>query len=155
MNKILNWVLAATLVCSASVYTSCSSNDIPVEPTISAKDTPPEINVAEKIIGKWMVAELDGEPCPTNWKTVLTFESPTQAYGSLSDYYSLSWNERVEGEVKINANKVSIVNQQGNTKNVFDCTVLSISNTEMVISSDWNVYVDGKSVQHEVYGKER
>ena len=148
MKKMI-MVLAATLICGASVFTSCTNSDNPAQPV------EPDLNVAEKITGKWMVAEIEGQPCPTNWKTVLTFVSPTQAYGSLSDYYSLSWNERVEGEVKINANKVSIVNQQGNTKNVFDCTVLSISNTEMVISSDWNVYVDGKSVQHEVYGKER
>ena len=147
MKKIFNWMLAAILICGASVFTSCTNDDNPA--------VEPDLNVAEKITGKWMVAEIEGQPCPTNWKTVLTFVSPTQAYGSLSDYYSLSWNERVECDVEINGNNVSVVNQDGNTKNVLDCTVLSISNTEMVISSDWNVYVDGKSVQHEVYGKER
>ncbi|MBR1755526.1 MAG: hypothetical protein IJ739_03285, partial [Bacteroidaceae bacterium] len=61
MQKILNWVLAATLVCGASVMTSCSSND----------DNPaPQSSIAEKIIGKWMVSELDEMPCPTNLKTV-------------------------------------------------------------------------------------
>ena len=149
MKKFFNLMLAAILICGASVFTSCTNSDNPAQPV------EPGLNVAEKITGKWMVAEIEGQPCPTNWKTVLTFVSPTQAYGSLSDYYSLSWNERVEGDVEINGNNVSIVSQDGNTKNVFDCTVLSISNTEMVISSDWNVYVDGKSVQHEVYGKER
>ena len=149
MKKIFNWMLAAIITCGASVFTSCTNSDNPVVPV------EPDLNVAEKITGKWMVAEIEGQPCPTNWKTVLTFVSPTQAYGSLSDYYSLSWNERVECDVEINGNNVSVVNQDGNTKNVLDCTVLSISNTEMVISSDWNVYVDGKSVQHEVYGKER
>jgi len=147
--KKMFMMLAAIIICGASVFTSCTVSDNPAQPA------EPDLNVAEKIIGKWMVAEIEGQPCPTNWKTVLTFVSPTQAYGSLSDYYSLSWNERVEGDVEINGNNVSIVSQDGNTKNVFDCTVLSISNTEMVISSDWNVYVDGKSVQHEVYGKER
>ena len=141
------WMLAATLVCGASVFTSCTfSDDNPVLP---------ENNVAEKIIGKWMVAELDGEPCPTDWKTVLTFVSPTQAYGSLSDFYSLSWNVRVQADVEISGNKVSVINQDGNTKNVLDCTILSISDKEMLMSSDWNVFVDGKSVQREVYGKER
>ena len=115
----------------------------------------PDLNLAETIIGKWMVAELDGELCPTNWKTVLTFESPTKAYGSLSDYYSLSWNVRVLADVEINGNRVSVINQEGNTKNVLECTILSISDTEMLMSSDWTVYVDGQSVQHEVYGKER
>ena len=27
MNKIMNWVLAATLICGASVFTSCTAND--------------------------------------------------------------------------------------------------------------------------------
>ena len=27
MRKIMNWVLAATLICGASVFTSCSAND--------------------------------------------------------------------------------------------------------------------------------
>ena len=99
--KILNWMLAATLVCGASVMTSCSSND----------DNPaPQSNIAEKIIGKWMVEELDGEPCPTNWKTVLTFVSPTQAYGSLSDFSTPMWNVKVLADVKIDGNKVNVIN---------------------------------------------
>ena len=143
----MNWVFVATLVCGASVMTSCSSND----------DNPAQsdLNLSEKIIGKWMVAELDGQACPTNLKTVLTFVSPTKAYGSLSDYYSLSWNVRVLADVAIDGNKMSVVNQDGNSKNVLDCTVLSISDTEMLMSSDWNVYVNCQSVQHEVYNKER
>ena len=27
MRKIMNWVLAATLICGASVFTSCTAND--------------------------------------------------------------------------------------------------------------------------------
>ena len=27
MRKIMNWVLAATFICGASVFTSCSAND--------------------------------------------------------------------------------------------------------------------------------
>ncbi len=147
MKKIMQWVFAATLVCGASVITSCSDDD---------KNSSKQIeNLNEKIVGKWMVAELDGQPCPTNLKTVLTFVSATKAYGSLSDFYSLSWNERVLADVKIEGNKVSVVNEAGNISNVLDCTILSITDKEMLMSSDWTVYVDGKSVQHEVYGKER
>ena len=151
MKKIMNWVLAATLICGASVFTACSddTSDNPVVPE------QPVLNLSQNIIGKWMVSEIEGQPCPTNWKTVLTFESPTKAYGSLSDYYSLSWNERVEASVIINGNRVSVSNHDGNTINVLDCVILSISDTDMLMSSDWNVFVDGKSVQHEVYGKER
>ena len=146
MKKIMNWVLAATLVCGTSVFTACSDDD---DESLNTQ------NVSEKIVGKWMVSELDGQPCPTNWKTVLTFESSTKAYGSLSDYFSLSWNERVLADVTINDNKVSVVSEDGNTKNVLDCTILSLNDKEMLMSSDWNVYVNGNSVQHEVYEKER
>ena len=147
MKKMMNWVLAATLICGASVFTACSDDDDDKDASFS--------NLGGQLIGKWMVSELDGQPCPTNLKTVLTFESPTKAYGSLSDFYSSTWNEKVQADVKIDGKKVSVINQDGNTKNVLDCTILSISDMELLMSSDWNVYVDGKSVQHEVYGKER
>ena len=117
MQKILNWVMAATLVCGASVMTSCSSND----------DNPaPQSTIAEKIIGKWMVSELDEMPCPTNLKTVLTFVSPTKAYGSLSDFSTPMWNVKVLADVKIDGDKVSVINQNGNIRQVLDCTILSI-----------------------------
>jgi len=124
MQKILNWMLAATLVCGASVMTSCSSND----------DNPaPQSNIAEKIIGKWMVKELDGEPCPTNWKTVLTFVSPTKAYGSLSDFSTPMWNVKVLADVKIDGNKVNVINTDGNIRQVLDCTILSITDKDLLM----------------------
>lgn len=151
MKKMIQWVMAATLVCGAGVFASCTSDtvDNPVTPA------EPDNSLAEKIIGKWMVAELDGQPCPTNWKTVLTFVSPTQAYGSLSDFFSLSWNVKVLSDVRIDGNNVSVVNQDGSISNVLDCTILDISDKEMQMSSDWTVYEDGKAIQHEAYGKER
>ena len=83
-------MLAAILICGASVFTSCSDND----------DNPaPQSDIAEKIIGKWMVEELDGQPCPTNLKAVITFLSPTKAYGSLSDFYSDSWNNHASAQI--------------------------------------------------------
>ena len=131
--------MAAAFVCS---FISCSSkNDA-------------NLNLSQKIIGKWMVEEIEGQPCPTNWKTVLTFVSPTEAYGSLSDFFSLSWNVRVSADVKIGGDKVSVVSEADNIKNVLDCTVLSITDKEMLMSSDWTVYEDGKEIQHEAYGKE-
>ena len=123
MKKIMNWAMAAALICGASVFTACTddTSDNPVSPE------QPDLNLTENIIGKWMVSEIEGQPCPTNWKTVLTFESSTKAYGSLSDYYSLSWNERVEASVVINGNRMSVSNHNGNTINVLDCVILSIS----------------------------
>ena len=96
-------MLAAILICGISVFMACSSNDENSSPVPQ-----PDLNLAEKIVGKWMVAELNGEACPTNLKTVVTFDSPTKAYGSLSDFYSKSWNDEVEADVKIDGNKMLI-----------------------------------------------
>ena len=149
MKKIMNWMLAAILICGASVFTACTSNENNPAPQ-------PDLNLAEKIIGKWMVAELDGEPCPTNLKTVVTFDSPTKAFGSLSDFYSKSWNDEVEADVKIDGNKMTITaKEDDNTTHVLDVTVSSITDNDMVLSSEWTVLVDGKEAYHEVYEEER
>ena len=148
MQKIINWMLAAILICGASVFTSCTSND----------DNPaqPDLNLSEKIIGKWMVEELDGQPCPTNLKAVITFLSPTKAYGSLSDFYSESWNNQTSADVVINGNNVTLTAFENElTKHVGETVIYSITDNEMTLKSDWKVYVDGELVINEVYDKER
>ena len=42
------------------------------------------INLKEKIIGKWMLAEINERAVTTNDKMVYTFVSPTKAYMSAS-----------------------------------------------------------------------
>ena len=76
MKKIMTWAMAAALICGASVLTSCSSND----------DNPvtPDLNVSDKIIGKWMPVDIDGLPVLTDKKSVYTFVSATKAYMSVS-----------------------------------------------------------------------
>jgi hypothetical protein len=151
MKRMIQWVLAATLICGASLFTSCSSNeDNPVTPV------EPDLNLAEKIIGKWIVAELEGQPCPTNLKATVTFESPTKAYGSLSDVYSMAWNEEVAADVTINGNKVIITAEESeHVSHVLNVNVISITDTDMVLTSDRRVFVNGQEVYHEVYGQER
>ena len=151
MKQLFHWMLAAIFICGASVFTSCSSNDDnPVAPV------EPDLNLAGKIIGKWIIAELEGQPCPTNLKAIVTFESPTKAYGSLSDIYNMLWNEEVAADVKINGNKMSLITTEDkHTTHVLDIIVSSISETDMVLKSDWKVLVDGQEVYHEAYGQER
>ena len=76
--KLFYFVIAAALICGASVFTSCTASDNPAQPA------EPDLGVAEKIIGKWITAESDGETMPTNEKVVLDFVSTTAAYVSLS-----------------------------------------------------------------------
>ncbi len=151
MRKLILSVLAITLVCGASVFTSCTTrNENPVVPV------PVTPIVSENIVGKWMLSDLNGELCPTNLKTVVTFVSPTKVIGSLSDYYTEAWNVLTESDVTItDGNKLHSVYEVGSLSSVVDCTVLSISDDELIWSSDWTTYLEGKQISHESYTKER
>jgi hypothetical protein len=146
MKHFMNWVLAATLICGASVFTACSSND----------DNPTQSDLSTKLMGKWMVDELDGQKCPTNLKAVITFLSPTKAYGSLSDFYSVSWNNHASADVIINGNNVTLTALENEyTKHITETVIYSITDNEMMLKSDWQVFVDGEQVIHEVWDNER
>ena len=148
MKKTYLWMLAVILVSGASVFKSCTDND--------DNPTQPDLNVGEKIIGKWMVDELDGQKCPTNLKAVITFLSPTNAYGSLSDFYSESWNNQTSADVVINGNNVTLTAfENEHTKHVTETVIYSITDKDMMLKSDWKVFVDGEQVINEVYDKER
>ena len=72
MNRLMQWVMAAALICSSTVFTSCMNEDNPVGPTD---------NLAEKLIGKWMDYEADGQPALTTgkmqWKALHAKEDGT------------------------------------------------------------------------------
>ena len=82
MRKIFNWMLAAILTISAaSVFTSCSNND----------DNPAvDDGLAEKVLGKWIHTDNNGEAVTTDMKSVYTFEKNGDA---LKGYYSMSMTE--------------------------------------------------------------
>ena len=145
MKKYLNWMLAAILICGASVFTSCSSNDDnPVNPV------EPDLNVAEKIIGKWMLAENDGETALTNEKTVVTFLSATKAYQSVSrvnyDETVPKWRAKEECDMTIDGNTVTLLSHSSNIDKVFTLNIKSIDdnnmscNFKLVIMKDGEVY---------------
>jgi len=150
MRKMRKWIIAAILICGmTTVLTSCSDSDDDPAPQ-------PDLNVAEKILGKWMLAELDGQACPTNLKAVITFMSSTKAYGSLSDFYSDSWNNHVSADVVISGNKVTLTAfENERTKHVTETTISSITDKDMLLGSDWKIFIDGIQVINEVYAKER
>lgn len=142
MQKFFNWMLAAILIYGASVFTSCSSNDDnPVEP---------DLNVAEKIIGKWMLAENDGETALTNEKTVVTFLSATKAYQSVSrvnyDETVPKWRAKEECDMTIDGNTVTLLSHSSNIDKVFTLNIKSIDdnnmscNFKLVIMKDGEVY---------------
>lgn len=102
MKKLLNFMLAAALICGASVFTSCTKDDNPVNPAD---------NLSEKIIGKWMTTDKNRQPMLTNEKRVVTFVSATKAYMSASFTHipvSTQWLDQIEADVVISDNKVTL-----------------------------------------------
>ena len=275
MKKFFNWVLAATLICGTSVFTSCSSSDNPVKPTISAKDllyqwvvdydmediegdgvtvdhavkvyeffsdgtgyyeyyllnkgelefveylrgfngeftytvsnnmvtiklldefdelepiwqltftdghlidpddrvfrhstdaeheqilewytmwtnnpTPPDINVAEEIIGKWIVADRDGQPLLTNEKVVLNFVSATKVTVSASVNNNPEmgelWVDKVDNDVDISGNKISVTGHpDAHTTVVEEYFVTDINTNEFMANFRATRTVDGTVV---------
>ena len=125
------------------------------ETTLTITDLPAS-GLAENIIGKWMVDALNGQPCPTNLKAVITFLSPTKAYGSLSDFYSDSWNNHASADVVIDGNNVTLTAfENEHTKHVTVADIHSITDKDMRLKSDWKVYTDGEMVINEVWDNER
>jgi len=114
----MNWVLAAILICGASVFTSCTNSDNPAQPV------EPGLNVAEKIIGRWMIAERNGQPVPTNQKQVFNFTSATKVFVSLSisakPGMPSSWVDNLESDVTISGNFVTITGHPDETTTILD-----------------------------------
>ena len=147
MQKIMNYLLMAATVCGISLAAaSCSSND----------DNPatPDLNLSEKIIGKWIVAEDNGEPALTNKKRVLTFISATKAYMSASFTHipvATQWLDQIEADVVIGDNKVTLtMHPEGHVTVVDEYTVLAINATEFIANLKVTSTVNGEvSYAHE------
>ena len=149
MNKIMQWMLAAILICGATVFTSC----------LSSEDNPatPDLNVAEKIIGKWITADINGKPALTNEKTVFTFLTPTKGLISASlNKLSPSlnkhsdtelWGSQLETDVAISGNKVTVTfHPDEHNTSVHEFNITAINDKEFTANQRVKVTIDGKVV---------
>ena len=132
--KKLFMVLAATVICGACLFTSCTKEK--------------DLNVAEKIIGKWMFYDRNGELTPTNKKRVFNFVSDTKAYVSAShtDEYAegAQWIDHTEAAVVIDGNKVTLTMQTDeHTTMVDEFDITSINDNEFTAHLKVTVIVDG------------
>jgi hypothetical protein len=136
--------LAAILICGASVLTSCTSDT-------SDNPATPDLNVAEKIIGKWMPADIDGKPVLTDKKSVYTFVSATKAYMSVSTNPQQGeetvWNDQKELDVAISGNTMTLTNHSDeHTTMVEEFSFTAISGSEFTANHKLTVKVDGNVV---------
>ena len=143
MNRLMQWVMAAALTCCSTVFTSCSNDDNSVDP---AK------NLSEKIIGKWMIADMNGQAAPTNEKTVLTFLSATKATVSESkaDYagQAAKWSPAREYEVQIDGDKVTLTGHPTEINTIInEYTIISINDNEMFCALKHTVIRNDKIIK--------
>ena len=135
--------MAAALICGASVFTACSGND----------DNPvtPDLNLSEKILGKWMFADKNGNPMPTNEKMVITFVSPTKAKISASlnahPEAGTPWDEEIEADVNISGNKVNVsFHRNEHHTAVHEYIISSINGSEFTANHKITSTIDGEVV---------
>ena len=143
MKRMIHWMLAAILICGASVFTSCTSD-------ISDNPVTPDLNLSEKIIGKWMVADIEGQPALTNEKMVLAFLSPTKGYvsASLSIHSDADmWSRQLETDVAISGNKVTVTfHPNEHNTSVHELNITAINDSEFTANQKVTVTIDGNVV---------
>ena len=147
--KKLFMVLAATIICGATTFTSCTNDDNPATP---------DLGVKEKIIGKWVTADVNGQSLTTNDKMVITFVSTTKAYMSASfnaHQGAEIWGSQMEVAVAIDGNKVTFTNHSDeHTTGVEEYTITAINDNDFTANQKVTVTVDG-TVVHTREGKMR
>ena len=136
-----NWVLVATLcICGASAFTSCSNND---DNPVAGK------SLAEKIVGKWIHADTDGETVTTDMKSVYTF---TKDGGSaLKGFYSISmtesgvWAYRQETDLTISGNTITMTSRLADgQQSVVELTAVTVSGDDLRFTAKTTLSKDGQ-----------
>ena len=139
VKRLFQWMIAAILICGATTFTSCTNEDNPATP---------DLNVAEKIIGKWVVTDKNSQPAPTDIKSIYTFVSATQAYISQSfnahPEAGTPWFNQAKADVVISGNKVTVTSHSDEyTTAVEEYTITSIDEKKITANRKITVTVDG------------
>lgn len=131
MKRIMQWVLAATLICGASLFTSCSSKD-------DDNGSQPESGMAGKMVGKWLYVESDGEKVATDESSITTFVmdgSTLKAYTSISlKDYGL-WAFKQPTDVTFNGNDITLTMHSGDFTTVEKLTGITVNGDDMYYTS--------------------
>ena len=130
--------LLTGLLFSALVLSACSDSGNANNPgtagdgatTAEASEVTQE-DVEKLIIGKWIVAEIDGQPAPTNLKSIYDIVSNTQAITSVSHTDpNARWKDHVERRVDIDGNTVTISTIHDDGESVVHEFTITNINTE-------------------------
>ena len=127
-------------------------NDDAVKPFLEFYqiDAPAIDNLAEKLVGKWIYAESNGQTLTTNTKSVCTFTSDGSA---LKASISMSlkkfgvWANRYEPEVKVDGRNVTMTAKlaDGSTS-VMEMTDVSVSGSDLFFTGKATLTKDGEVI---------
>ena len=115
------------------------------------KGEKPNTELPNKVQGKWIVADLDGEACPTSLKSVVTFESATKGYYSISENITMTWEDKTPVEVTFHENGFTAIEEDGIYTSVLTATVNSITDNEMRLTTEWTLTGGTEVLLHEFY----
>ena len=135
-------MFAAILICGATLFSSCTNEDNPATP---------DLNVAEKILGKWIMSDKNGQPIPTSERLVYTFVSTTKALVSASlnsrPEVGSHWSGQLEADVAISGNNVTVsMNLDEHTTSVHNYTITAIDANEFTASDIVTITIDGNVI---------
>lgn len=139
--KFMLWVMTATLLSGASVFTSCTTDN---------KDNVVPVNdLAEQLVGKWLYNEADGHVVETAESSITTFVKEgkgLKAYLSVSlKKYGL-WAYKQPADVKIDGNKLTVTLEQGDAKTVEEYTDITVSGDNLYYTSMYTAMRNGKVI---------
>ena len=142
MKKYFNLMIAAIMICGASVFTSCT-NDDPVAES--------DLGVAQKITGRWISTSVDGKALPTNDKMVYNFISTTEAYISSSfsarPDFEAQWVYLSEANVVIDGNKVTVTHHPEAQQTVVEeFNITAINENEFTANRHVKIIVNGNTL---------
>ena len=131
MKRLFQWMIAAILFCGvAAMFTSCTNSDNPAPPI--------DDNLAEKILGTWIEADINGHTALTNEKTVMTFLSATKAINSQSRVSFTpavpKWNNKLEFDVQISGNKVTLTGHPNDSVTLIKEYIITAINDSEILS---------------------
>ena len=140
VKKFMQWVLAAILICGVTAFTSCTNEDNPTDHAA---------NLSEMIIGKWIVADINGQVAPTNEIWIISILSPTKALlsASLNERPEIGtfWLENEDVDISIIGNKMTLtMKPDEHTTLVEEYDITSINDIEMNANLKMTTSFDGK-----------
>ena len=128
-----------TICGMTTVFTSCSDSD-----DNSANGD----GLAEKVIGKWMLVDSDGQTVVTDRASVYTFVkegSALKAYFSLAMSESQTWLFNQQADVTVGSGSLTLTSHLANGATaVVQMTDVSVSGSDLTVTAKTTLNADGK-----------